>query len=191
MAGANRASLLLSVMNIKAVWLGWCQSTPSRWLRGAPLASSTTQAQGWCAASGRHDLGARILAVHAQRHWQGPGQRQRPGQRVEAALAALGQQFQQLYQLLPPGLRLPEHGEGFAQGPPARAGAKQLGAEHPPLAPIPLVEPLGIGSEGAARAEAVARSRSGSSRCSSPAPLARVCGLVVSLICWSGAKPSA
>jgi hypothetical protein len=172
-------------MNIKAVWLGWCQSTPSRWLRGAPLASSTTQAQGWCAASGRHDLGARILAVHAQRHWQGPGQR------VEAALAALGQQFQQLYQLLPPGLRLPEHGEGFAQGPPARAGAKQLGAEHPPLAPIPLVEPLGIGSEGAARAEAVARSRSGSSRCSSPAPLARVCGLVVSLICWSGAKPSA
>jgi hypothetical protein len=37
----------------------------------------------------------------------------------------------------------------------------------------------------------VARSRSGSSRCSSPAPLARVCGLVVSLICWSGAKPSA
>jgi len=64
---------------------------------------------------------------------------------VEAVIAALGQQQQQLDQLLPPGFRLPEHGEGLAQGPPARARAKQLGAKHPPLAPLPLTEPLGIG----------------------------------------------
>jgi hypothetical protein len=53
--------------------------------------------------------------------------------------------LQQLDQLLPPGLRLPEHGQGFRQGHPARAGSEQLGGEHPPLAPLPLGEPLGIG----------------------------------------------
>ena len=64
---------------------------------------------------------------------------------MEAAIGKLGQQLQQLDQLLPPSLRLPEHGEGLAQGPPTRTRAKQLGAEHPPLPPLPLGEPLGIG----------------------------------------------
>jgi hypothetical protein len=37
-------------------------------------------------AKGRFDLGSAVVAVHAQRH------RQRPGQRVEAAIGTLGQQ---------------------------------------------------------------------------------------------------
>ena len=64
---------------------------------------------------------------------------------MEAALAALGQQQQQLAQFVAPGGCLPEHGEGLGQGPPARAGAEQLGGEQPPLAPVALGELLGIG----------------------------------------------
>jgi len=41
--------------------------------------------------------------MHAQRHRQGPGQQ------VEAAIGTLGEQLQQLDQLLMPGACLPEH----------------------------------------------------------------------------------
>ena len=58
-------------------------------------------------AKGRFDFGAAVVAVHAQRH------RQRPGQRVEAALGLLegplSEQLQQLDQLLALGAGLPEH----------------------------------------------------------------------------------
>jgi hypothetical protein len=127
-------------------------STPKTFPPWNPEQSSTTLAQGWCAASGRHDLGAADASCrrNGTGNAQGkhPGERQGPGQRVEAALAALSQQLQQLDQLLPPGLHLPEHGEGLVQGPPAPAGTQQLGAEHPPLAPMALAEPLGIAGRG-------------------------------------------
>ena len=82
------------------------------------------------------------MAVHAQGHRQGPGQR------VEAAIGTLGQQQQQLDQLLAPGAGLPEHGQGLIEGPPLAAGAEQLGAEHQPLAPLVLGEGLRIGRRG-------------------------------------------
>jgi hypothetical protein len=59
-----------------------------------------------------------VVAVHAQRH------RQRPGQRVEAAIGAFGEQPQQLDQLLAPGACLPEHIQGLIEGPPLAAGAE-------------------------------------------------------------------
>jgi hypothetical protein len=71
---------------------------------------------------GRFDLGACVVAMHAQRHRQGPGQR------VEAALGLLerplGEQLQQLDQLLAPGACLPEHLQGLIEGPPLAAGAE-------------------------------------------------------------------
>jgi hypothetical protein len=54
-------------------------------------------------AKGRFDLGAAVVGMHAQRHRQGPGQQ------VEAAIGTLGEQLQQLDQLLVPGACLPEH----------------------------------------------------------------------------------
>jgi hypothetical protein len=54
-------------------------------------------------AKGSLDLGACVVAVHAQGHRQGPGQQ------VEAAIGTLGEQLQQLDQLLVPGACLPEH----------------------------------------------------------------------------------
>ena len=57
------------------------------------------------------------MAVHAQGHRQGPGQR------VEAAIGTFGQQLQQLDQLLAPGACLPEHLQGLIEGPPLAAGA--------------------------------------------------------------------
>jgi hypothetical protein len=83
--GGKRASLLLSVMNSRSVWLAWCQSTPSRWLSGAPLASSTTQPQGWCADSRRHDLVAAGATVHAQ---GGTGKAQGSGWRLRSQRSA-------------------------------------------------------------------------------------------------------
>jgi len=80
--------------------------------------------------------------VHAQGHRQGPGQL------VGAAIGALGQQQQQLDQLLAPGACLPEHRQGLIEGPPLAAGAEQLGAEHQPLAPLVLGEGLRIGRRG-------------------------------------------
>ena len=71
-----------------------------------------------CAAVGRFDLGACVVAVHAQRHRQGPGQR------VEAAIGAFGEQLQQLDQLLAPGACLPEHRRGLIIG---RRGCGQGG----------------------------------------------------------------
>jgi hypothetical protein len=71
---------------------------------------------------------------------------------VEAALGLhegpLGEQLQQLDQLLAPGGCLPEHRQGLNEGPPLAAGAKQLGGEHPPLAPLALGEGLRIGRRG-------------------------------------------
>ena len=89
-------------------------------------------------AEGRFDLGAAVVAVHAQRHRQGPGQR------VEAAIGAFGEQLQQLDQLLAPGAGLPEHLQGLIEGSPLAAGAEQLGGEHQPLAPLALGEGLRI-----------------------------------------------
>jgi hypothetical protein len=57
----------------------------------------------------------------------------------------LGQQQQQLNQLLAPGAGLPEHRQGLIEGLPLAAGAKQLGGEHQPLAPLALGEGLRIG----------------------------------------------
>jgi hypothetical protein len=61
------------------------------------------------------------VAVNSQWH------RQRPGQLVEAALGLfegpLGQQQQQLDQLLAPGACLPEQRQGLIEGPPLAAGA--------------------------------------------------------------------
>ena len=54
---------------------------------------------------------------------------------MEAAIGTLGQQNQQLDQLLAPGAGLPEHIQGLIEGPPLAAGAEQLGREHQPLAP--------------------------------------------------------
>jgi hypothetical protein len=61
---------------------------------------------------GRFDLGACVVAVHAQRHRQGLGQR------VETALGLLEgplgkQQQQQPDQLLAPAAGLPEHIQGL------------------------------------------------------------------------------
>ena len=81
--------------------------------------------------------------MHAHRDGQGPGQR------VEAAIGALGQQVQQLAQFVAPGGGLPEQGEGVGQGPPAFAGAAQLGGEHEPLAALAFAEPPGSGGVGA------------------------------------------
>ena len=72
-----------------------CQSTPSRWIQGDSVVSTH--------AKGRFDLGAAVVGMHAQRHRQGPGQQ------VEAAIGTLGEQLQQLDQLLVPGAYLPEH----------------------------------------------------------------------------------
>ena len=77
--------------------------------------------------------------MDAQRHRQGSGQR------VEAAVGTLSQEEQQLAQFVAPGGGLPEQGEGVGQGPPALAGAAQLGGEHEPLAPLAFAELLGIG----------------------------------------------
>jgi hypothetical protein len=79
-------------------------------------------------AEGRFDLGAAVVAVHAQRHRQGPGQR------VETAIGTLGEQLQQLDQLLAPGACLPEHLQGLIEGPP--------------LAPLALGQGLRIGRRG-------------------------------------------
>ena len=69
-------------------------------------------AAGFCEAVGGFDLGACVVAVHAQRHRQGPGQR------VEAAIGTLGEQQQQLDQLLSPGACLSEHLQGLIEGAP-------------------------------------------------------------------------
>jgi hypothetical protein len=74
-------------------------------------------AAGFCEAVGGFDFGACVVALHAQRHRQGLGQR------VEAALTALGEQLQQLDQLLAPGAGLPEHIQGRIEEPPLAAGA--------------------------------------------------------------------
>jgi hypothetical protein len=67
---------------------------------------------------------------------------------VEAAIGPLGKEQQQLDQLLAPGACLPEHRQGLIEGPPLAAGAKQLGREHVPLAPLALGEGLRIGGRG-------------------------------------------
>ncbi len=84
---------------------------------------------------GRFDFGAAVAAVDAQRHRQGPGKR------VEAAIGALGQQVQQLAQIVAPGGGLPEQGKGIGQGPPALAGAAQAVG-------VVEVEQAGAGAEG-------------------------------------------
>jgi hypothetical protein len=63
------------------------------------------------------DFGACVVAVRAQGH------RQRPRQRVQVAIGPLGEQLQQLDQLLAPGACLPEHIQGLIEGPPLAAGA--------------------------------------------------------------------
>jgi hypothetical protein len=83
------------VMNSRSVALAWRASTPSQWIQGDSVVS-TPKAAGFSVAVGRLDFGAAVAAVHAQRHRQGPGQR------VEAAIGAFGQQLQQLDQLLAP-----------------------------------------------------------------------------------------
>ena len=69
-------------------------------------------------AEGRFDLGAAVVAVHAQRHRQGPRQW------VETAIGPLAQQPQQLDQLLAPGACLSEHRQGLIERPPLAAGAE-------------------------------------------------------------------
>jgi hypothetical protein len=92
-------------------------------------------------AEGGFDFGAAVAAVHAQGHRQGPGQR------VEAAIGALGQQLQQLAQFVAPGGCLPEQAEGLGQVPPALAGAEQLGGG---AQAIGIVEVEQAGADGAA-----------------------------------------
>ena len=65
----------------------------------------------------RFTFGAAVVAVHAQRH------RQRPGQGVKAVIGPGGQQLQQLAEFLAPGAGLPEHGQGIVQWTPLAAGA--------------------------------------------------------------------
>jgi hypothetical protein len=77
--------------------------------------------------------------VHAQRDGQGPGKG------VQAVIGAIGQEQQQLAQLVAPGGGLPEQSQGLGQGAKAAAGAEQLHGEHQPLAPFALAEAGGIG----------------------------------------------
>ena len=67
---------------------------------------------------------------------------------METAVGPFGQQQQQLAQFLAPGGGLPEQSEGVGQGPPALAGAEELGGEHQPLAPLALAQLPGIGGRG-------------------------------------------
>ena len=60
----------------------------------------------------------------------------------------LGEQLQQLDQLLAPGACLPEHRQGLIEGSPLAAGAEKLGGEHVPLAHLALGEGLRIGRRG-------------------------------------------
>jgi uncharacterized protein len=67
---------------------------------------------------------------------------------VQAALAAPGQQVQQLTQLLAPGAQSPEQRQRLAQRQPVAARAQQLGEEHGPLAPLAFAQGLGVGWRG-------------------------------------------
>jgi hypothetical protein len=98
-------------------------------------------AAGFCEAVGRFDLGACVVAVHAQRHRQGPGQQ------VEAAIGAFGEQLQQLDQLLAPGACLPEHRQGLIIGR-RRCGQGGSGGAHT----VGVVEVEQAGGECAAEA---------------------------------------
>jgi hypothetical protein len=79
--------------------------------------------------------------VHAQRHRQGPGQR------VEAAIGTLGEQLQQLDQLLAPGACLPEHRQGLIIGR-RRCGQGGSGCAQT----VGVVEVEQAGGDGAAEA---------------------------------------
>jgi hypothetical protein len=81
------------------------------------VAAEHAIAAGFYEAVGGFDFGAYVLAVHAQGHRLGPGQR------VEAAIGTHGEQQQLLDQLLVPGACLPEHLQGLIEGPPLAAGA--------------------------------------------------------------------
>lgn len=61
---------------------------------------------------------------------------------------AFGQQLQQLTQLLAPRTYGPEQRQRLAQGQPMAERAEQLSEEHGPLAPLALVQGLGIGGRG-------------------------------------------
>jgi hypothetical protein len=68
--GKKRASPLRRVMNSRTVLLGWCQSTPSRWLRGAAAVVAGSE-------GGEHfgeHLSRRSAAMHAHRYRLGPRQ---------------------------------------------------------------------------------------------------------------------
>ena len=93
-------------------------------------------------SEGRFDFGTGVVGVHPQGH------RQRPGQRMQGVIGALGQQQQQLAQLLAPGCGLPEQRQSLSQRTPRTAGAEQLHGEHQPLAPLTLGEGQRIGRSG-------------------------------------------
>ena len=96
--------------------------------------------------------------MHAQGH------RQRPGQGMEVALAAPGQQFQQLPQFLAPRAHGPEQLQRLGQGPPVRAGAQQLGEEHGSFPPLALPHGLGIGRHGCGQGGGDGRTRAATPR---------------------------
>ena len=81
------------------------------------------------------------MAVHAQRHRQGPGQR------VETAIGTLGEQLQQLDQLLAPGAGLPGHRQGLIIGRRRCAQGGGGGAQT-----VGVVEVEQAGGDGAAEA---------------------------------------
>jgi len=66
---------------------------------------------------------------------------------VETAIGTLGQQQQQLDQLLAPGGCLPEHRQGLIEGPPLAAGGELLSGGHQPRTPLAFAQ--GCSSGGA------------------------------------------
>jgi hypothetical protein len=109
---------------------------------------------------------------------------------VETAIGPLGEQLQQLDQLLAPGACLPEHLQGLIEGSPLAAGAvaarllrrRSLLEEKQYSWAVSISHwrrsrserASGSGGAAAAREAAVARRRSGSSRWSRPAAMARL-----------------
>jgi hypothetical protein len=81
-------------------------------------------------------------AMHPQWHRLGPGQG------VQPITGLIGEELQQLAQLVAPGGHGPEQRQRLAPWHPVAAHAQQLGEEPGPLAPLALAQGLGIGGRG-------------------------------------------
>ena len=81
-------------------------------------------------------------AMHPQWHRLGPGQG------VQPITGLIGEELQQLAQLVAPGGHGPEQRQRLAPWHPVAAHARQLGEEPGPLAPLALAQGLGIGGRG-------------------------------------------